>query len=74
MTTARLEARLSALEAEVSRLKAERSTSQRKFKNRWWETIAGTFANDPAFDEAMRYGRKWRESENRKSLKPKKRK
>ena len=28
----------------------------------WWEEISGSFANDPAFDEAMRLGREWRES------------
>ena len=29
----------------------------------WWEQISGTFANDPICDEAMRLGRKWRESQ-----------
>jgi hypothetical protein len=74
MTTAKLEARLSALEAEVARLKVQRAKARATLKNRWWEKIAGTFANNAAFDSAMRSGRKWRKSEDRKSLKSKKHK
>lgn len=63
MTQNQLEKRLAALEAEVANLKQER-----KSPGRWWDEIAGTFANDPAFHEAMELGRKWRERENRRSL------
>lgn len=28
----------------------------------WWERIAGTFADSPAYEEAMRLGREYRES------------
>ena len=28
----------------------------------------GSFSNDPDFERAMRYGREWRDGENRKSL------
>jgi hypothetical protein len=28
----------------------------------WWEEILGSFANDPAYDEAMQLGRQYRES------------
>jgi hypothetical protein len=28
----------------------------------WWEKIAGSFADDPDFDEAERLGREWRKS------------
>lgn len=58
-----MEKRLSALEGEVERLKAQLD------KRPWWEQIAGTFANDPMFEEAMRLGREYRES-----LRPKPRK
>ena len=29
----------------------------------WWKRIAGVFADDPAFDEAMRLGREYREAQ-----------
>lgn len=55
-----LEQRVALLEAEVARLKkkVESDLSSRP----WWEKIAGTFADDPAYDEAMRLGREYRES------------
>ena len=68
MATANLEERVAALESEVARLKAalrQRGTS----RTRWWEQIAGTFADDPAHEEAMKLGREYRES-----LRPKSRK
>ncbi len=34
-----------------------------EIKSRWWEEIAGTFADDPAYDEAMRLGREYRLSQ-----------
>jgi hypothetical protein len=63
-----LEERVAALEAEVARLrlKVEGAASQRRD---WWNEIAGTFANDPLYEEAMRLGREYRES-----LRPKPRK
>ncbi len=56
-----LEERVTALEAEVARLKAmvEELVGDHK---PWWKRIVGTFSNDPAFEEAMRLGREWRES------------
>ncbi len=67
MTTAQLERRLAALEAELSQLRAvlEEKASPDQLG---WRRIIGSFANDPAFDEAMRLGREWRES-----FRPKKR-
>lgn len=56
-----LEPRVAALEATVEQL-------QRKLEfvapdtNPWWEHIVGAFADDPAFEEAMRLGREYRES------------
>lgn len=62
MTAAQVESRLSALEQEVANLKAQIAAAP-THPNKWVEEIAGTFANDPIFEEAMRLGRKWRETQ-----------
>jgi hypothetical protein len=59
MSNPEIEARLIALETEVARLKAKQQTSA---ETPWWEEILGSFANDPAYDEAMQLGRQYRES------------
>lgn len=55
-----LEERVAYLEAEVARLKnkVENDVSARP----WWEQIVGTFADNAAYDEAMRLGREYRDS------------
>ncbi|MDX2242550.1 MAG: hypothetical protein NW224_17825 [Leptolyngbyaceae cyanobacterium bins.302] len=55
-----LEARVAYLEAEVARLKTkvEDDTPSKP----WWEQIVGAFADNPAYDEAMRLGREYRDS------------
>ncbi len=60
MTAVNLEQRVAALEAEVAKLEAELGTASGK-QRLWWKEIAGSFADDPAFEEAMRLGRQWRE-------------
>ena len=67
-----LKQRVEALEGEVRRLKAkvEGTTCDAV---PWWEKIAGTFANDPIYEEAMRLGREWRESFRPKPRKRRKR-
>jgi len=60
MNPSEIEARVSALEAEVANLKRQSRGSSKA--QPWWDRIAGTFANDPAFVEAMRLGREYRES------------
>lgn len=62
MTNSEIEKRLENLEAEVALLK-NKAEKKEEAKKPWWEEIAGTFANDPAFDEAMRLGREYRESQ-----------
>jgi hypothetical protein len=49
------------LEAELARLKAKLESEEAK-KEPWWKKISGTFEGDPFYAEAMRLGRKYRES------------
>lgn len=61
MANGNLEARVMALETEVARLKRKLRTTKAP-RDPWWKKIIGVFAGDPAFEEAMRLGRKYRES------------
>ncbi len=61
MSVAELEKRVRALEDEVARLRW-RLRGQGDDDRPWWEQIAGTFKGDRAFMEAMKLGRKYRES------------
>jgi hypothetical protein len=54
-----LEERVALLEAEVTRLK---NKVDQNMPVKWWEQIAGTFADNPAYDEAMQLGREYRDS------------
>jgi hypothetical protein len=79
VATGNLEDRVAALEAEVARLQAEnahvKATVERLGGDTrpWWDRIAGSFAGDPTFAEAMRLGREWRESFQPKPRKKKRR-
>lgn len=58
--TSLIEQRLSNLEQELSEVKKIlRSGSQESY---WWLKIAGTFENDPTFDEVEKLGKDWRKS------------
>ena len=59
MSNSEIETRLMALEIEVASLKSQRLAPTEK---PWWEEILGSFAADPAYDEAMQIGRQYRES------------
>jgi predicted nuclease with TOPRIM domain len=61
MANAKVEERLAVLEAEVARLK-QRLDSLSAEPEDPWKKLYGSYANDPAFEEAMRLGRKYRES------------
>ncbi len=61
MSVAELEKRVRALEEEVARLR--RRLQGREMDSRpWWKQIAGSFKGDRGFVEAMRLGRKYRQS------------
>ncbi|MGG6267848.1 hypothetical protein ACQ4M3_14650 [Leptolyngbya sp. AN03gr2] len=59
MSNAEIEARLITLETEVAHLKAQ---IQNPEQTPWWESILGSFEDDPEYDEAMRLGREYQES------------
>jgi len=56
MAASDLEKRVAALEAEVAALKAQLAPTSTE-QQPWWRQISGIFADDPAFEEAMRLGR-----------------
>ncbi len=62
MSNVEIEVRVKALENEIALLK-QKFNKIEKEKKPWWEQIAGTFANDPIYDEAMRLGREYRLSQ-----------
>ena len=68
MATVKLADSVAMLEAEAARLKAE-LRELKPPKKSWTDEIAGTFANDPYYEEAMRLGREWRESQRPKPRK-----
>ena len=65
MTTMNLEKRVAAIEKKLDSLTVSPGRSTNKD---WVLKMWGSFANDPDFEKAMRYGRQWRDAENRKSL------
>jgi hypothetical protein len=63
-----LEERVALLEAEVERLKHQIQKDPASLP--WWEKIAGTFSENAAYDEAMKLGREYRESQRTNSGEP----
>lgn len=61
MVTSELEIRVSTLETELAKLK-KKIGQDIDPEIPWWEKISGSFANDPAFEEAMKLGREYRQS------------
>ncbi len=64
-----LEERVALLETEVTQLKMHLKQED-AVSRAWWEQIVGTFADDPAFDEAMRLGRQCREAQRPPHVEP----
>jgi hypothetical protein len=62
MSTQQLEERLATLEQEMAQIKHVLADQGERQSKPWWEKIAGSFADDPDFDEAERLGREWRKS------------
>ena len=62
MSNTEVEKRISILEEELSILKSKFEKIEKKDLP-WWDKIAGTFADNPAYNEAMRLGREYRLSQ-----------
>ena len=62
MATGSLEERVTAIEAELARLKKQLAAEKPNSDLPWYEKIFGTFADSEEYEEAMRLGRKYRES------------
>ncbi len=60
MTDTTLEERVSALEAQVAHLLAEKQTANAE---PWWQRRYGAFQDDEMYDEAMRLGAEYRRSQ-----------
>lgn len=60
MATVTLEERVALLEREVLQLKRRLN---KPAIVPWWEEISGVFADIPAFDEAVDFGRQYREAQ-----------
>ena len=59
-----IEERVIALEHEISNIKDQLKTSHEASQHPWWERLAGTFKDDPLFDETIEAGRAFRHSLN----------
>jgi len=69
MASTQLERRVRALEEEVATLRSK--IEGLDALQPWWERIAGTFQDDPAYEKAMKLGRQYRQSLGRRPGKPK---
>ena len=63
MAVETLEERLTAVEQELAEVKRQLLTRTVNSLVPWWEQQVGKFADDPLYEEAMRLGRAWRESQ-----------
>ena len=59
--TSPLEQRVSTLEKELSEIK-QMLAKFSELKSPWWLKVAGSFEQDPTFDEVVKLGQEWRES------------
>jgi hypothetical protein len=62
MPSEKLAARIAALENEVARLRTD-FESERGEGRPWWEQIAGTFAQDRLYKQAMKLGQQQRRAQ-----------
>ncbi|MDZ4658598.1 MAG: hypothetical protein SH868_13560 [Bythopirellula sp.] len=60
MADSKTEQRLAELEKELATLRKKVDSLTNPIP--WWERIAGTFAGDPAYKQAMKLGKQFRRS------------
>ena len=58
-----LEERVAALEKEVAHLKSDLTDRADGDSTPWWQKHLGAFKDDPYYEEAMRLGAKYRQSQ-----------
>lgn len=63
MTLDEVAKRLSILESEMAHLKAAQEGRRKQNAREWFEQFSGSMANDPGFDEVLRLGKEWRDSQ-----------
>lgn len=66
-----IEERVAALEAEVIQIR-HKVESPTVPVTPWWEKVAGTFAQDSVYNEAMKLGHQYRRSLGRQGLRKRK--
>jgi len=71
MTSNQIAHRIEAMERELAHLKSAVGTKKPR-SVRWWEQIAGSFAGDPAFLEAAKLGRTYRQGQRKTKRRAKK--
>ena len=63
MSSTEIENRTAVLEAEVASLKSKVEKKNGNNEISWWKQRIGMFADNPDYDEAMRLGQEYRESQ-----------
>ena len=59
-----LEERVAAVEIKLEKLEKVKEADKSDEQIPWWKKIVGIYADCPEFEEAVKFGRKWRESED----------
>ena len=63
MATETLEVRLTTLEKEMALVKEQLAAVKPEEPVPWWDQVYGSFADSEGFEEAVRLGREYRESQ-----------
>lgn len=64
MATETLADRLATVENELAQIKRQLAAERPQTANAGWEKIFGSFADSEGFEEAVRFGREYREAQD----------